>query len=82
MVLTMSVLAESARQSNGVEYVTLTGLEHGSDPLLQMIDYTLRPEELQHRGKLGGKLVTIRVESVRAIFSGRPQLSGRLTKVA
>jgi len=78
MQIFMTVLREEVRKVESTEYVTLTGLEEGTTPLLQMIDYTLRTEEHEHKGKLVGKKVKIQVESIRAVFSGRPQLSGRL----
>lgn len=82
MVLQVQVLAENARTHNGVEYVTVTALEIGPTPLLQMVDYGLRDEEKSHKGKLVGKSVRLQVENVRAIFSGRPQLTGRILEVS
>jgi len=81
MTLTLSVVAESSRTNKGVEYTTLTAIETGANPLLQMLDYGLRPEEASHKGKLVGKTVRLQVESVRALFGGRPQLSGRILEV-
>jgi len=79
--LTATVLAETTQNSRGIEYHTLTALEAGPAPLLQMIDYTLRPEEAAHRGKLVGKVIVLQVESIRSLFSGRPQLAGRILEV-
>jgi len=81
MVLKCQVLKETVTTRDGVEYVSLTAMESGPRPMLQMFDYTLRREELDHKGKLVGKVVTLNVESVRAIFSGRPQFSGEITHV-
>jgi hypothetical protein len=81
MVIKSTVLAENSRVNNGVEYVSVTALEFGPSPLLQMFDYGLREDEKSHKGKLVGKLVTIQVETIRSIFSGRPQLVGKLLSV-
>jgi len=81
MTLKLNVLAESSRVHEGVEYTTITGMEVSDKPLLQMVDYGLREEEkLVHKGKLMGKSVLLQVESIRAIFGGRPQLVGRLVE--
>jgi hypothetical protein len=82
MELQAQVLAEDVRVSNGVEYVTVTCMESSPNPLLQMVDYNLRQDEKQHKGKLVGKLVKLKVQTIRAIFSGRPQLSGSLELLA
>jgi len=81
MVLNVTVLNETTQNSSGREFVTVTGIEQGPKPLLQMVDYGLRADELAHKGKLVGKVVTIQVESVRALFAGRPQLVGRIESV-
>jgi len=75
------ILAENVNTRDGVEYVTVTGMEQGVKPLLQMFDYTLTKTELEHKGKLVGKIVELQVETIRAIFSGRPQFNGHLTVV-
>lgn len=80
MLLNLQILAENVQTRNNVEYVTVTGMETGPTPLLQMVDYGLREEEKPLKGKLVGKTISIQVESVRALFSGRPQLSGRLVQ--
>lgn len=72
------VLAEDTREKDGVEYVTVTCMESSPKPLLQMFDYGLRQEEKLHKGKLLGKQVTLHVNTIRAIFSGRPQMSGSM----
>ena len=82
MVVKLTVLKEDARSSNGVEYVTCTGLEASDKPMLQMLDYGLRRDEFQHKGKLLGKVLELQVETVRDVFSGRPQLTGRILKVS
>jgi len=82
MTVKLRVLAENSRVANGVEYVTATGMEESDKPLLQMIDYGLRLEEMSHKGKLTGKTLELQVENVRAIFAGRPQFSGKILKVA
>lgn len=79
MTLTAKVLKETTNSRDGVEYVTLTALEESANPLLQMFDYTLRREELVHKGRLVGKVVTLQVETIRAIFSGRPQFNGQMS---
>ena len=78
MQVKAEVLAEDSRTKDGVEYVTLTCRELDAKPLLQMFDYGLRKEELEHKGKLLGKTVNIQVNNIRAIFSGRPQFSGSM----
>lgn len=78
MTLSATVLAESVQTRDGKEYVTVTAMEASPKPLLQMFDYTLRDDERDHKGKLVGKTVELQVETVRAIFAGRPQLSGHL----
>jgi len=82
MQIKVQILSQSAQIRNGVEYVTVTGMEIGEQPLLQMVDYTLRPEESNHKGALLGKSVKLQVECVRALFAGRPQLSGRILEVS
>lgn len=81
MNIKMQVLAEDVRVVKNVEYVTVTGMEVGDKPLLQMFDYGLRAEEMSHKGKLVGKVMDIHVECVRNIFSGRPQFSGKIVSV-
>jgi len=78
MILKLQVMAEDSRVKDGVEYVTVTCMECGKTPLLQMLDYGLRREELSHKGKLVGKVVEIQIDNIRGIFSGRPQMSGRI----
>lgn len=82
MTVKLTVLKEDARQKDGVEYLTVSGLEAGPTPLLQVLDYGLRADESQHKGKLLGKSLELQVESIRAIFAGRPQLTGRILKVS
>lgn len=82
MVIKLNVIAENSRENKGVEYTTVTAIEVGPTPMLQMVDYGLRQEEAAHKGKLVGKVVTLHCEGVRAIFSGRPQLSGRILEVS
>jgi len=79
MTFTGKVLAENCSTRDGIEYVTVTALESGMTPLLQMCDYTLRREEMTHKGKLLSKEIAVQVESIRSIFGGRPQLVGKLT---
>jgi len=81
MNLKMQVLNEDVRVVKNIEYVTVTGMELGEKPLLQMFDYGLRQEEMSHKGKLVGKQIEIHVESIRNIFSGRPQFSGKILSV-
>jgi len=81
MQLKLRILAESSRTYNGVEYTTATGMESGPSPLLQMVDYGLREEEKQHKGKLVGKEIVVRVEFIRDMFSGRPQCVGRIDSI-
>ncbi|HEY1663075.1 MAG TPA: hypothetical protein VGI03_11710 [Verrucomicrobiae bacterium] len=78
MFIKAQVLAEDTQTRDGVEYVTVTCMESGPKPLLQMFDYGLRADEKQHKGKLVGKLVELQVNTIRAIFSGRPQMSGHM----
>lgn len=75
------VMAEDVQVREGVEYVTITCMERTPEPLLQMFDYGLREEEKLHKGKLLGKEVSLRVNTIRAIFAGRPQMQGRLLQV-
>jgi hypothetical protein len=82
MELKATVLAEDVQTRDKIEYVTVTCLEQSEKPLLQMLDYGLRNEELSHKGKLVGKSVNLHIQNIRAIFSGRPQCSGHLTVVA
>jgi len=81
MLLNLTILSESVQTRDGKEYVTVTGIEQGTRPMLQMVDYTLKPDEAAHKGKLIGKGVVLHVEGVRALFSGRPQLNGKLESV-
>jgi hypothetical protein len=81
MELTAQVLAEDVRAKDGVEYVSVTCMEASPKPLLQMFDYGLRREEMQHKGKLVGKTVKLHVNTIRAIFAGRPQMAGTLELV-
>jgi len=78
MRIEATVLAEDARASGGVEYVTITCMERGDEPMLQMFDYTLRENEKELKGKLKGKAVSLVVANVRSVFNGRPQFSGKL----
>jgi len=75
------VLQESCQTRDGVEYVTVACMEQGDHPLLQVWDYTLRRDELSNKGLLVGRSVTVRVETIRSIFSGRPQFQGRILEV-
>ena len=79
MQIESQVMTEQVQIRNGIEYVTVTCMERGVSPLLQMFDYTLRDDEKEHKGKLVGKNVLIKVSTIRGIFSGRPQMSGTLT---
>jgi len=79
MILQAQVLAEDVQEREGVEYVTITCMETGVTPLLQMFDYGLRADEKIQKGKLVGKQVTLRINTIRAIFAGRPQMNGHLT---
>lgn len=81
MKLTAQVLAQDVQSRDGVEYVTATCMETGALPLLQMFDYGLRREELSHKDKLVGKTVELQINTIRAIFSGRPQMVGKLLSV-
>jgi len=76
-----AVLAENSRIHNGVEYNSVTALDTSVPPLLQMIDYGLRPEEAAHKGKLVGKIIELQWENIRGLFSGRPQIVGRIISV-
>jgi hypothetical protein len=67
------------REVDGREFVTATCSEIGDDKLLQMFDYNLREDETPLKGKILNKEVEIVVKTIRAIFSGRPQLVGRMT---
>jgi len=82
MQLQIQVLKESSRQNQNVEYVTITGMESGPEPLLQMVDYNLREDEKPYKGKLVGKVVAVQVENIRALFGGRPQLVGKIVNVS
>ena len=82
MVIKAEVVAEEVQARDGIEYVQLTCREIATEPLLQMFDYGLRQDELQHKAKLVGKLVELHVKTIRAIFAGRPQFSGRLVVAA
>lgn len=82
MILKAQIMAEDVRSKDGVEYITLTAMEVSPTPLLQMFDYGLRREETAHKGKLVGKVIEIQVETIRAIFSGRPQFAGRIIKLS
>jgi len=82
MQIKMQVLSENSRESGGKVYHSVTGMEAGTSPLLQMLDYSLTQDEFAHKGKLHGKVITLQVENIRAIFSGRPQLSGKLVSVS
>jgi len=81
MQLQAKVLKEDCRVAEGVEYVSVTLLEDGPSPLLQMIDYSLAVEEKVHKGKLLGKTLKIQVENIRSIFSGRPQTTGKIVEI-
>jgi len=56
----------------------LTLTETGACPLLQLIDYTLLPEEEKLFGTLQGKALVLEVREIRSIFSGRPRMTGSL----
>lgn len=81
MQVTALTLAESVQTRDGVEYTTVTAMEQGPAPLLQMFDYTLRADELAHKGKLVGKVIVMRWDTIRALFSGRPQIIGAILSV-
>lgn len=78
MFIKAQVLAEDVQTRDGIEYVSVTCRELDDKPLLQMFDYSLRQDEKQHKGTLTGKTVGLQVANIRAIFSGRPQMSGHL----
>lgn len=78
MEIKAQVLAEDCRVVGGVEYVTITCMETTPNPLLQMFDYGLREEEKPQKGKLVGKAVVLHIATIRALFAGRPQMSGRM----
>lgn len=78
MQLVATVLAEDTQVRDNVEYVTITCIETGDAPLLQTFDYSLRADERIHKGKLCGKQVMLHVNTIRSIFSGRPQMVGRM----
>ena len=78
MIVNIRVLNESTREFSGKEWITITGPEESDKPLLQMMDYGLRQEESNLKGKLLGKVVQVQVENIRSVFSGRPQLVGRV----
>lgn len=82
MNIKLTVLKEDSRMSGNVEYVTVTGMEQDKNPLLQMLDYSLRADEREHKGKLVGKVIVVQVDNIRAIFAGRPQLSGKIVTVS
>lgn len=73
------VLAEDMQVRDGVEYVSITCMEQGENPLLQMFDYGLREEERIHKGKLLGKSVELQVSTIRSLYAGRPQTIGHMT---
>jgi len=81
MNIKLKVLSEDVRVDGGVEYVTATGMEDGAEPLLQMCDYTLQAGDLHLKGKLPGKVLHIKIHSIRNIFAGRAQLVGKITEV-
>jgi hypothetical protein len=81
MELKAEVLAEDVQTREDVEYVTLSCRELGDKPLLQMLDYGLRREEMSQKGKLLNKTVLLHIQTIRAIFAGRPQCQGHLTLV-
>lgn len=68
------------RSKAGADVVphVLTLMETGPSPMLQLMDYVLGGEELGLFGTLTGKRVTLRVNSVRSIFSGRARMEGQL----
>lgn len=79
MVIKCVVDKEDVRVSEGTEYITATCREVLTDhPMLQFFDYSLRDNERHLKGKLVGKTLTIVWENVRAIFAGRPQVSGMI----
>lgn len=81
MILDMTVLAETSQVRDGIEYTQLSALEVGGSPLLQVCDYSLTADETSHKGKLVGKVIRIQVNTIRSIFSGRPQFSGKIISV-
>jgi len=68
------------KSKNGQEVIphVITLFEVGQDPLLQMIDYVLRPEEIQHFGTLQGRKVILSVRSFQRVFDSRARLDGQL----
>lgn len=81
VIIKAEVLQEDCQVSKGVEYPQVTVRELGDSPLLQMVDYGLRRDEAHLKGKLRGKVVEIRIDTVRSIFAGRPQVAGMLLNV-
>jgi hypothetical protein len=82
MNIKAQVLAEDVQVRDGVEYVTVTVMELDANPLLQMFDYGLRQDERPiYKGKLVGKTVKLQIQTIRAIFAGRPQMQGHLVEV-
>jgi len=82
MVVRLLVLKEEVREVQDKTYITVSGSEVASPPLLQMMDYGLRLDELQHKGKLLGKTLELQVDSIPRLFSGRPHLTGKILKVS
>ena len=81
MKFKMEISGEDSRVSNGIEYVTVSGREVDPVPLQQFVEYGLRQEEKEHKGKLVGKIVTIQVSDIGQIFHGRPRLSGKIIEM-
>jgi len=78
MKISANVLAEDVQVRDGIEYVTITCMETGAQPLLQMFDYGLRVDEKHLKGQLLGKPVSLQINTIRALFSGRPQMVGHI----
>lgn len=62
-----------------IQPLMLTCMEQpGPEAMSNTFDYGLRDDEREHFGKLTGKTVQVVVETVAAIFSGRPRFRGHL----
>lgn len=81
MVTDSQVLAENVQTRDGVEYVSVVCMESSATPLLQMFEYGLRADEKTYKGQLLGKRIKLKWENIRAIFGGRPQVSGKILEI-
>lgn len=68
------------RSKSGIEVQphVLTLMEVGESPMLQLMDYSLSPDELAGFGTYHGKRVKLKVNSVRNLFGGRARLDASL----